>query len=385
MWRTRLCWAATLCAALFLWLLVPGVPTAVLLAALVVLPALAAAAGWLAAGRLRTSLVLAAAGGKEKPLEGEIQVENPTFVPFLRLRCKLHGSNTFTGEEGDFALELSAPPRGAGGAPFEFGGRHCGRVHMELLYMDAVDLFGLTRRRLRPAARREATLLPATFPMAVGTSPDAFSFAEGDETAAGRPGQDYTEPLWLRDYQPGDSLRSIHWKLTGKLDRMVVRQPSLPVKNALLVLFEHSGPEGEGPMGPEQRDALGEAFFTLCQALADQGIRHEAAWWDEEARQMVFCPVDGLEDVTGFLPRVLAGAPGAGTVCLERYVEEYGADAFSRVLYVSPWLPPTWEALGTAAYATALLCGEADDTTGAGAAIAFTPASMQSELAYVTV
>ncbi|MFR3948816.1 MAG: DUF58 domain-containing protein [Ruminococcus sp.] len=38
----------------------------------------------------------------------------------------------------------------------------------------------------------------------------------------------------MREYQEGDSIRQIHWKLTGKLDKMMIRQRSFPVDDTVL-------------------------------------------------------------------------------------------------------------------------------------------------------
>ena len=53
-----------------------------------------------------------------------------------------------------------------------------------------------------------------------------------------RPGDDPGETFDIREYQEGDSIRQIHWKLTGKLDKMMIRQRSFPVDDTVLILAE---------------------------------------------------------------------------------------------------------------------------------------------------
>jgi hypothetical protein len=47
---------------------------------------------------------------------------------------------------------------------------------------------------------------------------------EETETVVLQKGQDNTEVSDIRAYQPGDSLRSVHWKLSGKTQDLMVRQ-----------------------------------------------------------------------------------------------------------------------------------------------------------------
>lgn len=51
---------------------------------------------------------------------------------------------------------------------------------------------------------------------------------DSDTSSPDRRGSDLTEPFRLREYAPGDSLRQIHWKLSSKLDRLVIREPGMP-------------------------------------------------------------------------------------------------------------------------------------------------------------
>lgn len=64
---------------------------------------------------------------------------------------------------------------------------------------------------------------------------------DSDTSSPDRRGSDLTEPFRLREYAPGDSLRQIHWKLSSKLDRLVIREPGMPAARTLLVFWDRSG------------------------------------------------------------------------------------------------------------------------------------------------
>ena len=51
-------------------------------------------------------------------------------------------------------------------------------------------------------------------------------------------GYDATEVFDLREYQPGDSIRSIHWKLSEKFDTVLVREASDTSNYDILILFD---------------------------------------------------------------------------------------------------------------------------------------------------
>ena len=54
-------------------------------------------------------------------------------------------------------------------------------------------------------------------------------------------GGGFSENHELRLYRPGDSLRQIHWKLSGKTGKLIYREPMVLVSNDLLLRLVHGG------------------------------------------------------------------------------------------------------------------------------------------------
>ena len=84
------------------------------------------------------------------------------------------------------------------------------------------------------------TVQPKGFVQSVYVSPDANCPDDSENYAPDRTGYDLAEVYALREYAPGDSLRQMHWKLSSKLDKLVVREPSLPVRRSVLVFWERT-------------------------------------------------------------------------------------------------------------------------------------------------
>ena len=84
------------------------------------------------------------------------------------------------------------------------------------------DFFRLFRYRVKMDLFRELFVVPRRLSLPVESGGD--SRQEETETVVLQNGQDNTEMSDIRTYQPGDSLRSIHWKLSGKTQDLMVRQ-----------------------------------------------------------------------------------------------------------------------------------------------------------------
>ena len=116
--------------------------------------------------------------------------------------------------------------------------------------------------------------MPDTFPVETETVSTRSNQDDCIEYAPDKKGADRTETLQIRDYVPGDPLQQIHWKLSSKLDRLIVRDPAQPVDRELMVFLEQSDESRE----PAQADALMEAVVSVCQALNEAGQPFRLAW-----------------------------------------------------------------------------------------------------------
>ncbi|MGM9636593.1 MAG: DUF58 domain-containing protein [Eubacteriales bacterium] len=84
------------------------------------------------------------------------------------------------------------------------------------------DLFRLFRLRLDVNLFREIFVMPRRLSLSAKVGSEAVS--EQTETVNRYAGTDNTEMTDIRDYRIGDSLRSIHWKLSSKTEELQVRQ-----------------------------------------------------------------------------------------------------------------------------------------------------------------
>ena len=144
---------------------------------------------------------------------------------------------------------------------------------MEVTEVAVYDLFGLARRQKRVAARAEVTVLPALFQPEIVLRDSAAALPDSEVYASDRPGSDPGETFAIREYVPGDALRKIHWKLSEKTDRLMVREFGLPVVNEVLLLLETAG-----SADAVAANAVTEVFASVSRALLSQGCAHQVGW-----------------------------------------------------------------------------------------------------------
>ncbi|WMJ84381.1 DUF58 domain-containing protein [Oscillospiraceae bacterium LTW-04] len=338
-----------------------------------------ALATWLASKKLTLSVKVKEGGGKKQGARGELQVINRSYLPVMQLRCTLLLRNLLTGEETGQAVSVPVLPMSRRKVTFRIKSQHCGQVAVTFKRVAAVDFFGMTRYPLKFEAEADTIIMPNTFLMRVLPVIDSVCPEESDEYEPDRAGYDVSEVHQIRGYIPGDSVRQIHWKLTGKFDHLMVKQAGQPLKHAMLLFLDFSTSHKK-KSSPACFDALAEVAVSLSQALLDAGIAHLIGWRQPDGA-LAHASVQNADDLTEALPEMLCAhdlgvlSEGQGSNLFENL-------RFSQMIWLCTAVPSIY--FDTNAKMTVLCCTDSrqkDNEQGDESVVFFTPASYQKDLA----
>ena len=100
--------------------------------------------------------------------------------------------------------------------------RYRGSYMIGITNMYIYDLFRMVRYRIDTELFHEIFVMPRRMVLNRYTATDAES--ELTDTVSRHAGSDNTEINDIRDYIPGDGMRSVHWKLSSKKDDLLVKE-----------------------------------------------------------------------------------------------------------------------------------------------------------------
>lgn len=213
-------------------------------------------------------------------------------IGIMRIRTQIHLTNRLTGESLTFQTEAFEAMRDGTEAQLELCSSHCGKISLDACQCKLTDSLGLFCKTHALHAHASTLIRPDTFEVKIDFSdPDMFSM-DSDDYSASTPGNDPSERFGIRDYREGDSLRSIHWKLSEKYNRTVINEMSLPVAQSILLLMDNC------PTSKVSADAVGiscEALLSVSQALAALNVPHHFGWFERENGMMQLHSIASLE------------------------------------------------------------------------------------------
>ena len=165
-------------------------------------------------------------------------------------------------------------------------------------------------------------------------SRDAVGSPKNDGLLQNRKGNDPSEIFDLREYVPGDDVRSIHWKLSGKLDNLVVKEASDPSHYQVVLMPDLGREELDEGISTRQLNAAA----ALCASVGEQLMRQGAAFYMAiPARYgLQLMEVRGTREFQEAMSRWMGmELPEKSGLGLQYFMMEHMEQYFSKILILS--------------------------------------------------
>ena len=138
---------------------------------------------------------------------------------------------------------------------------HCGGFSVTAERVWVYDYLGLIGIPVRKKTEKTAIVRPLTAKMEA--PPDLSRYLA--RSWRPKPGGGYAENHDMRLYRPGDSLNQVHWKLTAKTGKLMLREPLQPNRGLMLLTMNLRGT-------PEVLDRKFGYLLSLGNYLLEQGL-----------------------------------------------------------------------------------------------------------------
>ena len=225
---------------------------------------------------------------REEENDIRISLRKKTSGLYPRCRVRVVLRDLMSGEESPERFALY----GGTTEILELGTQHCGTCCFEVVRGNQYDFLGLFRFALKTPEPQLITVLPR--PCAPEPRPDfsAFYSRIWVPTTDG-----FSEVHEHRAYRPGDPLKTVHWKLSAKVDDLIVREPQEALLKTAVVTFDLSPERAE-------TDSTLDRLLWLSRRLLELGVPHTLCC-ASAADAIISCPVASDSQLDQALDRIL--------------------------------------------------------------------------------
>ena len=299
--KNRCLWGAAIAVFSLLFLYTLRQELLILTVAIILLPVLSAGCNRAVSRHLEIEL-----SGGESELQGRVDVKNSSFLGIPRIVFEIQIQNLLTMEinKKQFTYVVRRRERETGF--FFISAERCGCMEISVKNVILWDMWGIFPTEIKIIETRRMNVWPDLFEQQIVVGKSDKEELDSFEYSMEKPGNDPGEMFDIRDYIPGDRMSSIHWKLSGKYDRLMIVRPGLPLENSILLLFETGYKDTDGEVSPSRIAAAANCFTSICRNLISEGRTHRIGWVDGFTDQFVLYEIASEEDFTGILPKFLS-------------------------------------------------------------------------------
>lgn len=223
--------------------------------------------------RMQVTLETRTASIAGQSLSVYIQVKSPLWLAAGMLDAVLEVDNRLIRRTEQIPVTIGLSRRAVSlYLPYE--PKCCGHTQIRLRNACVCDIMGFNILPVPEPKPAYVTVYPEPLPLGVSADPFLSGFQEGEQQTVSRRGRDPSEVFDLREYRPGDDVRSIHWKLSGKMDEILVKESSDTSHYSTMVLLDAGLKAGHMACAETLLSAAAGLALTFSEKLMELGILH---------------------------------------------------------------------------------------------------------------
>ncbi len=308
------------------------------LAVLVIAPPLSALAAAVSVKGLSASLTGRYSGESGEDMEIRLVLSSGFFCLSGRLRAVLTSRNLVFGTEEEKIMAPVPPVRGERAFEAPFDSFECGSREIRVKSLALTDMLGLFSFPMEGGQSFVCTVYPFEGQIHARLKQHIDREQPGEIYDSKKSGMDVSEVFGLREYQEGDSLQSIHWKLSAKTDSLIVREFGRPINYHTLIFVSPALKNGQGEISKEVRCGVFDLTISLSRALWENGIAHFVGYLD--GGRFVCLPVESESSYRDMTTRLMScPVPEESGGALYSLLDMRLEGRFTKMIYISADVP----------------------------------------------
>ena len=323
--RAKLLYAVLLVILFFFWILYRGTLSFQLLLFGLLFPIPL----WLMLFALRRALAVSLKHTQEPistgtAFEWVLAIRNRSIFPAAYATVVLEYSTSLSSGVQKLRVQLPVLPRNTQRLLFRFHAAACGVQTLRVTRLRIYDPLHLFRRDVMSNVSDSVLVLPAADPQ-IGEDWALHQHISEDSDTYDphKQGDDPSEIFDMHSYREGDSVSRINWKLSAKLDQLLVKEYSLPIAGQLLLLpdFRQAGNAQEAAL---RLDAMLGAMHNAASFLLERGIPFSMLRMTPRDGIVSTGTIDAAETVGEYFYALFSLEPAedkAESVCISQIME----------------------------------------------------------------
>lgn len=182
---------------------------------------------------------------------------------------------------------------------FQVATEYAGNMRLICKKVELCDYFRMFKFKIQKGKKEyDIQVLPKPLPIQITYNQcESHEIIEADSYHLLKKGYDRTELFNVREYVPGDNLRDIHWKLTDRMGKYMVKEYSLPISVGLGIITDFT----EYAINFDSvivADKIVEIAYSICNNVLLEGGKYNIYYFNKNNGIMDQQLIDSEEKLT---------------------------------------------------------------------------------------
>jgi uncharacterized protein YegP (UPF0339 family) len=306
--KNRIIYAVWLIVCTALFILVNNVATFILLVLSVALPVIFIVIASISHSKITVDISVNDTAKKGEQVKGTAVIKNDSVFPAFSIDCKIKCKNLLNSRSEYLDIVAPIKSKGESSIDFNISSKYAGKIELSVKNVILSDLFKLSAFKINEdnILNTIISVSPEIFDSEIMISDEEYASLDSDVYSMEKAGNDSSETFMIREYVAGDSIKNIHFKLSQKVDKLMVRELGLPIVNDVLLLFDMSYYSGGERISPKSVDVLIDCFSTIAVNMIDSSINYTAVFKDSNSGVLHMSEITSHDDALQLIDSVMS-------------------------------------------------------------------------------
>lgn len=219
-----------------------------------------------------------------------LQLLNPTWLGVMNCQAEISVTNLLYGTTRLHSIRV--PIRGKKGqtVTYPVTVSKCGNIEFRIQKVVLGDFLGFVTFRKNFPEPYVAVVLPEE-QVEIETDLNGYTLGMEEVEESTQKGTDFSEVQDVREYQPGDKMQNIHWKLSVKKDILMVKERvSMSSKQLFLLIELHDN--GNGLL-----EEVFDCTYGIVKFMHQNHLPVSLVWWSKKMQELMIWKADTAEQL----------------------------------------------------------------------------------------
>lgn len=257
--------------------------------------------------------------GRDVDIVFKLVAENKSFYPLGDIRITLEVKNSFYNNNKLYHINIPSVPFSEKEITWRVKSLYSGYVTINIKEVEVMDFLRIYKKKYETDIKEGMLILPN--PGKISVDLKGLAEGEGDEEETQYvKGSDVSDVSEIRKYIAGDSLQSVHWKMSARYDELMVKEYSMPYTNKICLILELYNNEDESG----EMDCVIEAFYTYALQLQKLKRQFYLVWNNSAQNENVIREVITEEDILSAMTDIMFVSPSKERItAYNSYINEF--------------------------------------------------------------